>query len=89
MISLFLPLAFLALASSSSPQTPAITRQASLEFTTGAADSGPAVCYKMRSYIFARNDDAAPKLVRETTCSTARPRLNRSKSPKARIVPAN
>lgn len=88
MISLFLPLAFLALASSS-PQTPASTAPTSLGYTAGAADSGPAVCYKMRSYIFARNDDAAPKLVRETTCSTARPRLNRSKLPKARIVPAN
>jgi len=88
MISLFLPFAFLALASSS-PQMPASTTPTSFEFTTGAADSGPAVCYKMRSYIFARNDDAAPKLVRETTCSTARPRLNRSKMPKARIVPAN
>jgi hypothetical protein len=47
------------------------------------------VCYKIRAYIFERNDGAAPTLVRETTCPPARPHLNRSEMPKARVVPAN
>jgi hypothetical protein len=46
------------------------------------------VCYKIRAYIFERQDDAAPKFVRETTCPPARPRLNRSEMPKARPIPA-
>lgn len=54
-----------------------------------AHDREPAVCYKMRTYIFERNDGDAPKFVRETSCGPERPRMNRSKTPKARLIPAN
>jgi hypothetical protein len=88
MIVPFLSLALLALASPA-PSWQIASSQVQSSIYSGAPDSGHAVCFKMRSYIFERNDDAAPKLVRETTCSSVRPRLNRSKMPKARIVPAN
>jgi hypothetical protein len=60
--------------------------------TSGAVSSvsldwQPAVCYKMRTYIFERNDGDALKFVRETTCGPVRPRVIRSKMPKAKFVP--
>lgn len=69
-----------------SPFTPTGDR---IAITQSVADSAQPICYKMRTYIFERNDDAAPKFVRETTCGPARPRLNRSRMPKVRLVPAN
>ncbi len=90
MVSVFLAPALLALASyagspASSPAASFVPEQ------TGVTTTQPrsAVCYKMRTYIFERHDDAAPKLIRETTCSPVRPILKRSQMPKARIVPAN
>ncbi|WP_041855875.1 hypothetical protein [Candidatus Korobacter versatilis] len=53
------------------------------------SQSGNDVCFKMRVYLFERNDDAAPTLVRETTCTTVRPFLHKTKAPKARLIPAN
>ncbi len=94
MITLFLAPAFLSLAAASAGQ-PENTQTKMLPDQAGTFsvqhDQGPRdqVCYKMRTYIFARNDGAAPKLVRETTCPPARPRLNRSNVPQARAIPAN
>ncbi len=51
--------------------------------------TGNDVCFKLRVYLFERNDAASPTLVRETTCTTARPYLHKTKAPKARLVPAN
>lgn len=54
-----------------------------------APDAQHVVCLKMRVYWFERNDGSAPKLVRETTCSTARPYAKKASAPKARLIPAN
>lgn len=51
-------------------------------------NEGVPVCLKLRVYHFERNDGAAPKFVRETTCSTVRPYLHKTRAPKARLVPA-
>lgn len=51
--------------------------------------SGVPVCLKLRVYHFQRNDGDAPKLVRETTCTTVRPYLRKTRTPKARLVPAD
>ncbi len=54
------------------------------------SQTGNDVCFKLRVYLFQRYDDAAPTFVRETTCTTARPYLHRTrKAPKARLIPAN
>jgi hypothetical protein len=93
MISSFLSLAFLAITFPAVAPQPvsndSVHAQNPIVTQADLPDSQSPVCYKIRSYIFERNDDAAPKLVRETTCSNARPHLNRSKTPQARIVPAN
>ena len=56
---------------------------------TDSSQNGNPVCLKMRVYLFERNDGDAPKLVRETTCTTVRPYLHKTKAPKARLIPAN
>ena len=47
------------------------------------------VCYKIRAYIFKRDDDRAPEFVRSTTCGPRRPHTKNVGGPKAKIVPAN
>jgi hypothetical protein len=47
------------------------------------------VCYKIRVYIFKRDDDHAPEFVRSTTCGPARPQTKDAVWPKARVVPAD
>ena len=48
------------------------------------------ICFAIRSYIFKRDDDSAPVLVKTTTCTDATPRLDRvSKPPAVKLVPAN
>jgi hypothetical protein len=97
MISSFLLPAVLALgatATPASPNTNAVSQPLPatndpIAISQQSADAGAEVCLKLRMYIFERNDGAAPKLVRETTCSTARPQLQRSKMPKAKLIPAN
>lgn len=95
MFSLFLVPALLAAgAASQSPQVPE-TQPFIIhpESTTVSAKDllgrRSGVCYKIRAYIFERRDNAAPKLVRETTCPPVRPHLDRSEAPKARAIPAN
>jgi hypothetical protein len=56
---------------------------------TEVPDGSAPVCLKLRVYQFARNDGEAPRLVRETTCTTARPFAKKAKAPKARLIPAN
>jgi hypothetical protein len=97
MITALLLPAVLALGASATPASanakavsqPLASTNDPIAISRSSDDSGSPVCLKLRMYIFERNDDAAPKLVRETTCSTARPQLQRSKMPKVRLVPAN
>lgn len=46
------------------------------------------VCYKIRAYIFKRDDDHAPEFVRSTTCGPSEPHAKGVALPKARIIPA-
>ena len=46
-------------------------------------------CFAIRSYIFRRDDDRAPVLVKTLTCTPNRVRVQQANSPKARLVPAN
>src|SRR5664279_2320441 len=47
------------------------------------------VCYKIRAYIFKRDDDHAPTLVRSTTCGPGKPQTKDAVWPKAKVVPAD
>jgi hypothetical protein len=47
------------------------------------------VCYKIRAYIFKRDDDHAPVLVRTTTCGPNKPHARDAVWPKATAVPAD
>ena len=95
MLGLFLAPALVVLSSVSStpntsqPQPAATPSQVSDFASLSGSSERDNVCYKMRTYIFERNDGDAPKLVRETTCSPVRPKLNRSRMPRARMIPAN
>jgi hypothetical protein len=53
-----------------------------------AADND-GICYKIRAYIFKRDDDHAPEFVKSTTCGPRQPRAKDAVWPKARIVPAD
>jgi len=54
----------------------------------GLSPSGD-ICYKIRAYIFRRDDDHAPEFVRSTTCGPLKPRAKDAAWPKARLVPAD
>jgi len=47
------------------------------------------ICYKIRAYIFKRDDDHAPELAGSTTCGPRQPRAQNAVWPKARLVPAD
>jgi len=47
------------------------------------------ICYKIRAYIFKRDDDHAPELAGSTTCGPRQPRAKNVVWPKARLVPAD
>jgi hypothetical protein len=50
---------------------------------------GAGMCFTMRSYVFTRQDGNAPVLVGATTCTPATTlRMERSKQPQVRLVPA-
>jgi hypothetical protein len=93
--TLILPIAFLVTIPSqpstqrAQNQNPANQNFDSIALYPDASQSGTPVCLKMRVYYFERNDGDAPRFVRETTCSTARPSLHKAKHPKARLIPAN
>ncbi len=57
-------------------------------FDFEAADSAGSVCYKIRAYIFKRDDDHAPELKGSTTCQPRQAHLKSVLRPKARFVPA-
>jgi len=44
------------------------------------------ICYKIRAYIFKRDDDHAPEFVRSTTCGPIKPQAKNAIWPKARVV---
>jgi hypothetical protein len=46
------------------------------------------ICYKIRAYIFERDDDHAPKLVGSTTCGPKAPHTKNAAWPDAKLVPA-
>ncbi len=90
MISLILPFAALALIgpapNPNAAAQPAPATNDPMQITQNLSNSAAPVCYKIRAYIFERNDGAAPRLARETTCPPVHPKLNRAK---AKLVPAN
>ena len=47
------------------------------------------VCYKIRAYIFKRDDDRAPEFVRSTTCGPGKPQTKDAVWPKAKVVLAD
>ena len=47
------------------------------------------ICFKIRAYIFKRDDDHAPVLTGSTTCGPRQPREKDVAWPKARLVPAD
>ena len=53
------------------------------------ASEGDGICYKIRAYIFKRDDDHAPELTGSTTCGPSQPHAKSVVAPKARLVPAN
>jgi hypothetical protein len=46
------------------------------------------VCYKIRAYIFKRDDDHAPELVGSTTCGPRKAQAKDAAWPKAKLAPA-
>jgi len=58
------------------------------ESSVYGAPSGD-ICYKIRAYIFKRDDDHAPEFVRSTTCGPRIPHEKNAAWPKAKLVPAN
>ena len=50
---------------------------------------GEGICYKIRAYIFKRDDDHAPEYLRSTTCGPGQPRAKNAAWPKAPVVPAD
>jgi len=43
------------------------------------------ICYRIRAYIFKRDDDHAPQFVGSTTCGPRQPRARNAEWPKARL----
>jgi hypothetical protein len=53
-----------------------------------AMDPGDDICYRIRAYIFKRDDDHAPEFVRSTTCGPRAAHAKNAKWPDAKLVPA-
>ncbi len=47
------------------------------------------ICYKIRAYIFKRDGDHAPEIVRSTTCGPRIPHQKNVDGPPAKLIPAN
>lgn len=62
--------------------TPAETRD------DNALSPSDDVCYKIRAYIFKRDDDHAPELVGSTTCGPRKAQAKDAAWPGAKLVPA-
>jgi hypothetical protein len=61
----------------------------SLTRSSELASGSDNICYKIRAYIFKRDDDHAPVLKGSTTCGPRQPRARDVGAPKVRLVPAN
>ena len=59
------------------------------EDNNNLAGDQDAICYKIRAYIFKRDDDHPPELKGSTTCGPLQPRAENVVWPKARLVPAD
>ena len=70
-----------------SGQRSLVATESPRDIARAGADEG--ICYKIRAYIFKRDDDHAPQFVRSTTCGPGQPRAKDAVWPKARLVPAN
>jgi hypothetical protein len=68
-------------------QLPLAVAESPNGFNLGTGDEG--ICYKIRAYIFKRDDDHAPQFVKSTTCGPRQAHAKNAVWPKARIVPAN
>lgn len=53
------------------------------------ASEDDGICYKIRAYIFRRDDDHAPELTGSTTCGPKQPRAKSVVWPNVRLVPAD
>jgi len=71
--------------SSAQPSFTRLNRQDAADLAGGANDT----CFKIRAYIFKRDDDHAPELAGTTTCGPSQPRAKDVVWPKARLVPAD
>ncbi len=67
--------------------TPSVVPESRNDIALATDNDG--ICYKIRAYIFKRDDDHAPEFVRSTTCGPHEPRTKDATWPKARLVPAN
>jgi len=74
------------MATASAPRT-LVAAESPHDIARSSADHG--ICYKIRAYIFKRDDDHAPQFVRSTTCGPGQPRAKDAVWPKARMVPAD
>ena len=74
------------MATVSGPQS-LVAAESPQDIARAGADEG--ICYKIRAYIFKRDDDHAPQFVRSTTCGPGQPRAKDAVWPKVQIVPAN
>ena len=70
-----------------SGQLPLATTESQNDLALGGDAEG--TCYKIRAYIFKRDDDHAPLYLRSTTCGPGQPRAKNAAWPKARVVPAD
>jgi hypothetical protein len=68
-------------------QQPLVATESPRDIARAGANEG--ICYKIRAYIFKRDDDHAPQFVRSTTCGPGQPRAKDAVWPKARLVPAD
>jgi hypothetical protein len=68
-------------------QQPLVATESRNDIARASANEG--ICYKIRAYIFRRDDDHAPQFVRSTTCGPGQPRAKDAVWPKARMVPAD
>lgn len=50
-----------------------------------AATDSDDICYRIRAYLFKRDDDHPPQLVGSTTCGPRQPRARNAQGPKARL----
>ena len=70
-----------------SGQLPLVATESRNDIALAPPNEG--ICYKIRAYIFKRDDDHAPEFVRSTTCGPGQPRAKDAVWPKARMVPAD